>query len=235
MTLVPELRPVKGLPGKPAALPNQCSVPGCTEHARDGHHIYPRSFLRGEPYDWIELPDGSVWSNRVGLCGPHHRDVTGGYGPGGGHGAKIEHHKGQWYWIILVRGGVVHWKGPLDPQPYLPSDEDAPVPEEHAANHGEHRPLHEGETCSECGYTKPATRTPGPKRAAVSWGVTVPRDAELGAEILDGWVEDFGALFGFDLKGGKGLLRYHVLTVILAWAAQNQTQLINDLKEAGGT
>ena len=38
-------------------------------------------------------------------------------------------------------------------------------------------------------------------------------------------------MLGYD-EGGKGLTRYHVISVIFAWAMQNKGVLIEDLTEA---
>ena len=93
-----------------------------------------------------------------------------------------------------------------------------------------HVHLKEGESCETCGYTRPRKRESLPKRKQASWAVSVPEDAEIGADVLDEWVEQFAAVLGFE--GGKGLTRYHVLAVILAWAMQNKGTLIEDLMEA---
>lgn len=165
-------------------------------------------------------------SNLVGLCVPHHADVTGGVG---GHAARIDHGEGVWWWIEIRSVGdamVNHVIGPLVQQPLVVEGDPSNLTEARS-----HSSLAPGETCPSCGYTKPAARVPGPRRAAGSWTVAVPQDAELGAEVLDDWVKDFAALLGLDPASPR-LLRYHVLTTVLAWAAQNQAQFVYDVRES---
>ena len=61
--------------------------------------------------------------------------------------------------------------------------------------------------------------------------VTVPDDAEIGADVLDGWVEDFAIVLGMDEYSSR-LKRYHVLSFVLGWAGINRAQLIADVAEA---
>lgn len=50
-----------------------CSHPACDKrYDLELHHIWPRSFLRNQPRDWVKLPDGKVIGNLVWLCAPHH-------------------------------------------------------------------------------------------------------------------------------------------------------------------
>lgn len=239
MTLTPTFLPATGVKGKPHPLPQQCSAPGCHEEAQQGHHLYPRSHLKVD-YDWVELPDGRVISNRVGLCVQHHNDVSSSVG---GHRARIDFLDGGLAWWQTRRPALVElditpaWDtiGVLDPQPYESRGAAATWPKSVADDHRSttHVHLAEGETCAQCGYTKPVRRAPGPRRPARSWNVTVPADAELGADVLDGWVEDFAAVLGLEGDVGKSLLRYHVLAVVLAWSSQNMGELIRDVREAG--
>lgn len=243
MTLTPTLGPVHGVKGKPVVRNVVCAVPGCEELSAHGHHIFPRSYLRGQPQDWVMLPDGAVISNVIGLCFRHHEWVTG--VPGYGHRARLDWFDGDLAWVEIDRQtGELDWVGPLDPQPLVHRDREEeeaaspppsdPSPRERhvqAAVARLHKTLAPGETCAACGYTKPIPREPGPQRPAITWGVQVPRDAEIGAEVLDEWIAQFAAIMG--LEGTKGLVRYHVLALVLAWADQNLPQFIHDVKEAG--
>lgn len=171
----------------------------------------------------MRLPDGRVVSNKTGLCVRHHDMVTGMIG---GHQARIEWVAGVFYWHDLANPVA---DGPLFPQPLGLGEKENP---EKLEMHP-HRSLAEGETCPECGYTKPQRREPGPRRRAKSWAVTVPDDAEDGAEILDALVEDFAAVLGLD-RESKRLLRYHVLVPVMFWASQHLPQFIHDVREAAG-
>jgi hypothetical protein len=183
--------------------------------------------LRGEPYEWVRLPDGRVVSNVTGLCVRHHGWVTGEVGAG--HKARIEYVGGTFWWHDLEHPEN---DGPLYPQPFA-QDQRLTNHESVNAPHP-HRQLAEGESCPECGYTKPTRATGGPKRKTKTWGVNVPDDAEQGAEILDSLVEDFAAVLGLETSSRR-LLRYHVLVPVLFWASQHLPQLIADLREAAGS
>ncbi|MCP6726399.1 hypothetical protein NL526_30540, partial [Klebsiella pneumoniae] len=54
-----------------------CAHPNCNKRSAHAHHMWPRSYLRGQPYDWVRLPDGTILGNRIGLCVEHHEMVTG--------------------------------------------------------------------------------------------------------------------------------------------------------------
>lgn len=218
MTLAPihsiEIRGIKGPPGPLARI---CSAPGCLKLTKDRHHVWPKSYLRGQPYEWVLTPWGQIVQNSTGLCVDHHLMVTGDLG---GHKAAILVEGRTFMWAELVDG---EWSilGPLTPQ--LGESEEPHVTP--------HEDLGEGETCSHCGYTKPTRRTPSAKRPVTTWGVSVPVDAEQGAEVLDEWVDNFAALLGFGDEPSR-LKRYHVLCVVLAWAAQHKPLLIQDIIES---
>lgn len=208
-----------------------CAVPGCITPAAHGHHIWPRSYLRGQPTEWVETNEG-VLSNVVGLCAPHHLDVTGDIG---GHRARITYDGGTFWWTDM--DPLATQKAALFPQPLggeQPPDVPIPdAPSEHFSEaHADHGVLVPGQTCPSCGYTKPKPRSKLPKRRTEQWGVMVPADAEIGSEVLDQWVEEFAVILGLDVSSRR-LLRYHVLSTVLAWAAQNQGEFIRDVREAG--
>ena len=218
MTLAPihsiEIRGVKGPPGD---LPRICAAVGCLKLTKDRHHIWSKSYLRGQPVEWVMTPWGQIVQNTTGLCVEHHSMVTGEIG---GHKAAI-----------MVEGRTFMWAeksgldwvvmGPLTPQPGEIEHDDEALHEE----------LAEGDTCTACGYTKPARRTPSARRPTSVWGVTVPEDAELGSEVLDGWIDDFAVLLGFHSENAR-LKRYHVLAVLLAWASVHKPLLIQDIIES---
>src|SRR4051812_45303724 len=100
MTLAPSSDfGIRGIEGKRYELNAMCAAPGCNERAVHGHHLWPRSFLRGQPQDWVQTPDGLVIGNKVGLCVEHHGDVTGDVG---GHRARITFIAGCFWWKWLV-------------------------------------------------------------------------------------------------------------------------------------
>ena len=227
MSLSPLVAPeIRGVTGKDPAVHEWCSIPGCLSRTQEGHHLWSRSALRGQPTGWVRLPSGATAANKTGLCRRHHRLIT---GPVGGHGGwiKLEHGDVFTYWES--EGGSWQPLGQLKPQPEIigRKQETAPLSAARAHTH-----LEPGQTCEQCGYTRPKKREPLPARKVSSWGVTVPDDAEIGAEILDDWVEQIAVLLGLDTESGTRLLRYHVLAVVLAWTMQHRDVLISDVEEA---
>lgn len=222
MTLTPSIQ-ARGVEGTRPERNHLCAAPGCVSLSQHGHHIWPRGYLRSQPQEWVELADGRVFCNVIGLCIRHHDQVTG--GPGG-HKARIEYGEGTFYWMDLKDAGN---DGLLFPPPH---EGEPSSPRIHQKDHERHLHLAEGETCDRCGYTKP-TRRAGPKRKVKTWTVNVPADAEIGGDVLDGWVEEFAAVLGLDPASPR-LLRYHVLALVLAWASQNEPQLISDIRESSG-
>ena len=126
------LRPVEAIRLKvppqerwiPYELPPICQVPGCWLPMEDPHHIVRRSDTGG-PVDYVTV-DGLVLANKIGICRPHHDEVTGGVG---GHKARIGFPEWQdivdglysawWLWyarLPTAAGADPKWKlcGPLD-------------------------------------------------------------------------------------------------------------------------
>jgi len=192
-----------------------CAAPGCSERSAHGHHLWPRSYLRSQPQDWVELPDGTVLGNKVGLCFGHHDQVTGEIG---GYRARIVLASGVFWWEGRVLDGVWARTGLLDWQP--PG----------AASRAVTRTAVNSETCPTCGKPK-RKREPLPRRRSKTWTVTVPDDAEIGAEILDEWVDDIAGILGFEDESSR-LKRYHVLSITLAWLAQGREVFQRDVAEA---
>lgn len=221
MTLAPLIDPsVRGVDGKPSVVTDRCVAPGCPDFARERHHMWSRSFLQGQPNEWVSV-QGQVIPNVVGLCYHHHLQVTGTRG----HLAHI-----RWNselsileWWENEGGREDHWvsRGPLKSQGILPA---TPVPPRARAV----------EVCESCGKPKAKSRPelpPGEKRKVKTWAITVPDDSEEGAEVLDTNIEYLGERMGFHDMSAR-LLRYHVLVPVLAWVIQNQQEFIGDWEEA---
>ena len=93
MTLAPLVNPtVHGVKGKPVRLGDDDLRPSCLspEVAAAPPHV-AEELPHGQPYEWVSV-NGDVYANSVGLCMPHHDDVTG--GPGG-HRAHIRFNEGM--------------------------------------------------------------------------------------------------------------------------------------------
>jgi hypothetical protein len=228
VSLAPAIDPlICGIHGKEPEGNDWCPVPECISRAQERHHLWSRSYLRGQPQNWVQLPSMSVCANVMRLCVRHHRDVTG--QPGGHKGwIKLEHGDTFVYYEPNGNG----WKplGLLKPQPKILST-DHSLKRQKSEVEKAHHDLAPGETCDKCGYTRPRAREPLPRRKQATWTVNVPADAELGADVLDEWVEQFAAVLGFE-EPKKGLARYHVISTIFAWAAVNKGTLIEDITEA---
>lgn len=215
MTLAPiHSHLIRGVEGKPAAPNKTCSAVGCLRLAQQLHHLWPRSYLKGQPQNWVMTPWGVVVANTTKLCVEHHSMVT-------------DHHaavmvEGQTFMWAERRGGDWQVTGALRPQPGEAENPHSDEP---------HTDLAEGESCPTCGYQKPRESKPGPKRPTKTWALLVPDDSELGGEVLDGWVDDFAVLLGLTGQSPR-LKRYHVLAVILAWASQHKPMLIQDIIES---
>lgn len=108
MTLRPDTGQTKARPDLPEYLLGwKCMVEGCEEgrEGGGGHHVFRRSL--GPSYRdawWVELEDGTLVPNRVGLCPEHHKAVTGGVG---GHTARIGLESDRLLWQVLFNGVVV--------------------------------------------------------------------------------------------------------------------------------
>lgn len=231
MTLAPlHSIEVRGIEGKPGEVPVICAVPGCIARSQQRHHLWPRSYLRGQPVEWVRLPDGRTIQNTTGLCVRHHDMVTG--GPGGHRAVVVYAAEGVLLWCEEgERENGRGWEivGPLYPQPSgAVQTQKEPEHKPDAADHGILLP---GETCKHCGYTKPQKLPIRPKRPSRTWVISVPDDAELGAEVLSEWVDEFSSLLGLE-DGASRLRRYHVLIAVFAWASQHKPEFIRDVIEA---
>jgi hypothetical protein len=224
VTLAPLISPgTRGIEGKPGDVKGECASPGCTSPAQQRHHMWSRSYLGGV-YEWVEI-EGQTLQNTVGLCVACHLAVTGDVG---GHRAHIRYDAARGvfeWWARGVNGddgpqwffvGYLKRKGLVDGQP-----------------EAEKIRRQEG-LCPECGHplkTHGPKHAPGPKRKVSTWGVVVPADEEVGSDVMDDWIETFATLLGFG-EASTRLKRYHVLAIVLSWAAMNKEQFLRDLEEA---
>lgn len=223
MTLAPLVDPsVRGVEGKPAAIGGWCVVPGCISKAQQRHHLWPKSYLRGQPYEWVSVHDRTL-PNSVGTCVTHHNWVTG--GPGG-HRAKITYSPtlGLFEWWERDTNGDFILRGPLRGQALVDPEPEA------------RRVRRQEGLCPTCGRALPhehrKTQDGLPKRPVETWTVTVPKDSEIGADVLNVYVEDLGVLMGFENMNAR-LLRYHVLAPVLAWVTQEKARFVREWEEAG--
>lgn len=82
MTHLPlEDRNVWGVPGPDYTPKRICAHPFCHHDGGpwsqlEKHHLWPRSFLRHQPQNWVKLPDGTRIGNLVYLCREHHQQIT---------------------------------------------------------------------------------------------------------------------------------------------------------------
>ena len=226
MTLAPieSWHLAKGVKGPAYKVGPRCANPQCSRWADHAHHIFRRSMLAGD-YAWVEV-NGKVFGNLTGLCHRCHDDITGNVG---GHKARI--------WLDLEKGvflyHAVHMDegftqiGPLDRQPPTPSSADR---DERVLG-----PEATEEHCPFCGGSKrrarPSTSSVGPRRRRKTWTVSVPDDAEDGAEILDTFVDDIAALLGAGDWHERNR-RYWALIHALAWTMQQREQFERDVKAA---
>ena len=227
MSLAPLVHPeIRGVEGKRHPVSKYCVTPGCISASQQGHHMWPKSYLRGQPTEWVRLPSGRVVSNVVGVCVKHHTELTGGIG---GHRAAISLEPDETLiWLMTVGEGWMN-AGPLNPQPYSETTEPA-----HPSIRA-HDNLEPGQTCDACGYTRPPKREPLPKRPTKAYTMLVPDDSEIGADVIDEWVEQLATILGFGDDVGKRLVRYHTIVAALAWTMQNRQQFIEDIQEVAAS
>jgi hypothetical protein len=222
MTLAPLVRPdIRGVEGKPVQLSQWCVVPGCLSLTQQRHHLWAKSYLRGQPYEWVRIGERTL-PNSVGLCVRHHSDVT---SPVGGHKAKITYDEatGLFDWWELDSLGELKNMGPLRGQALVDAEPEV------------RRVRREEGLCPTCGrvrHDKPKTQNGLPKRKAKTWGLLVPDDGEAGTDILDTYVEDLAVAMGLDPSSPR-LLRYHFLVPTLEWVNQNKSAFLADWEESG--
>lgn len=78
MTFLPhDHRHVRGVKDYAYTPEQQCSHPFCVDTVGlQRHHCWPRSFLRGQPTEWVMAPYGVQVGNVVLLCLEHHQEIT---------------------------------------------------------------------------------------------------------------------------------------------------------------
>jgi hypothetical protein len=229
MTLLPSAEfGIRGVEGKAYDVESVCAAPGCGRPSVHVHHLWPRSFLRGQPYEWVGMPDGTVIGNRVGLCVEHHEPVTGMIG---GHRAKIVFESGVFWWeekapdqppILVarwVRTGALVYQPP------------GAIAREHPAIEAVNDGL--DEVCPSCGKPKaPKRKLPRlARRNTKEWTLVVPDDMEIGAELLDTWADDVAEILGFSDESSR-LRRYHAIATTLAYVITNRKTFVEDLAKA---
>jgi hypothetical protein len=212
---------VRGHEGKAYEVNAICAVPHCSRTSAHAHHIWPRSHLRSQPYEWVELPDGTIIGNRTGLCFGHHEQVTGEIG---GYRARIVFSSGVFWWAVKPEEGrprIEQWPhlGLLDPQPPGAGSTNI-IP-----------PVEEDGVCPTCQRPRRKATVAGPKRKTKTWTLTVPDDAEIGSDVLDEYADDIAILLGFHEESSR-LRRYHAVATALAWVIQNREAFARDLQEA---
>jgi len=205
---------IRGHEGKAYEVNEICAVPGCGRESAHVHHLWPRSHLRSQPYEWVKLPDGTVIGNRIGMCREHHEDVT---GPLGGYRARIAFSSGLFWWMVRSDNPPEEqMTGALVYQPPGVKDENGVVVPD--------------EICPTCGHAK-QRRTNGKPRKSKEWTLVVPDDAEIGSDVLDEWADEIAATLGFHDESSR-LRRYHAVATALAWVIQNRQAFLDDLKAA---
>lgn len=201
-----------------------CAVPDCNTPSAHAHHLWPRSFLRKQPFEWVEI-DGVIIGNRVGLCRKHHAEVT---GQVGGYRARISFSQGLFWWEQRVwdngDGHESWWQRHTHPLTDQPPGVKTLGAERTGRSSAPEAP------CPTCGHQrKPVEKRP--RRPSKTWVVNVPSDAEVGSDVLDDWIEDLSTLLGFNDQTSR-LKRYHALCVLFAWWGQNRQAFARDVTEA---
>ena len=232
---------VRGHRGNAYDVPPTCSHPECDRPAAHVHHVWPRSFLRGQPYEWVRFDDGLIVGNRLGFCVEHHEQLTGQIG---GYQSRLIWRDRTYWWED--RNSVGAWSdhepvrvmtspgwlegGRLKHQPPI-FDGDG---EQEAHGHVLETDV---EICPTCGHhkRKPEREDPKPGRARPTkeWTIVVPDDAEVGADLLDDWIEDFAIVFGLDHYTSR-LKRYHVLSLLRGVTLAMRKDIIEEVAAAAG-
>lgn len=205
---------VRGVKGPTYKVGPRCSNPRCRRIAEHAHHIWPRSFLKGD-YPWVELPDGSIQGNLTGLCADCHDDITGRIG---GHKAAIRMGIDDyrlWWCRTTGHNGSMDYE-PLDPIVPQPPTREAPVASPADI---------ESESCPTCGQSRRrrSSLPPGERRRRKSWTIAVPDDQEDGATVLDALVDDLSPIFGYSDHPNN---RYFTVARALVHAQQDKQRLV---------
>ena len=222
MTLLPSYYEVCGVKCDPYKVGPRCCNPNCRKIAEHRHHLWPRSYLRRQPQNWVELPDGTIIGNLTGVCADCHDKLTGRLG---GHKAKISlTPENLFWWCTPASPDSVFewdWQAPIDPQPPTQASQVA-------------SPATPGsDSCPTCGQ-KRRRRSPTPagkRRRRKNWNVPVPDEAEEnGAEVLDTLVQEVGALLDREADAGG---RYYILLPALYFVLQEPKRFLQNVIGAG--
>jgi hypothetical protein len=217
---------IRGHKGNAYDVPPLCAHPHCSKAAAHVHHCWPRSYLRSQPREWVQLPDGVVIGNRMGFCVEHHDMLTGQIG---GYRARLE-------WV----DGLMHWVPRID----MRADSDdrgawgmtmllkyQPPAFGHDMAHPELEP---GDVCPTCGHHKTSREKPKPAKPErgedewVDWVVRAPAPI---AEMLNEFVEDFAIPLGVEEKKIR-VRRALVLAQAVAWMGTVRHEFIADVAAA---
>jgi hypothetical protein len=176
-----------------------CRGCGTTTGKITGHHMVPKS-----------LGGDDVAANIIPLCGS---------GTQGCHGAIEDHNPGWEAIATAVRESLsplelqyaLAKKGRYWLDRYLPHDE---------------------QLCARCKKALAPPRDVGrealPPRKKKHWTLSVPDDAENGADILDTLCVALAEALGFDDETSR-LRRYHAVNVALVYATLNTKELVEEL------
>lgn len=239
MTLLPSSDfGIRGHPGNAYDVNEVCAHPECQRPSAHAHHCWPRSYLRGQPYEWVVVPLGPpgvvrTIGNRLGFCVEHHDMLTGEIG---GYRARLEWDEGLLWWVdkvVLVTNGQTVKIGEAGEMWRTLQACSSHPPVAGQTETTEHDHSNGTEQCPTCGHiTAPEKKyKPGKLRPAKDWVASVPADNEDGTALLDEIVEDLAIPLGMSDYTSR-LKRYHVLSVSLAWVVANRQQFIRDVAEA---
>jgi hypothetical protein len=225
VTLRPLYQEVRGVKGDPYKVGPRCCNPACRKIAEHGHHLWPRSYLRRQPQNWVTLPDGTVIGNLVAVCADCHDDITGRLG---GHKAKISLSipDNIFWWCIpdlaSPSGLDWQWVQPIDPQPPTQASQVASPAEPEVGS---------CPTCGQARRRRSSKTAGGTRRRRKNWNVPVPADAEEnGADVLDTLVEEVGHLLDRDADANG---RYYILLPTLYFALQEPKRFLQNVLGAG--
>jgi hypothetical protein len=247
MTLLPSSDfGIRGHEGNAYTVNEVCAHPDCGRPSAHAHHCWPRSYLRGQPYEWVSISVGGetvVIGNRLGFCVSHHEMLTGEIG---GYRARLCWEQGVMWWEDRAQQAIAPgsdisqswWEriGPTSAQPPV-MGKDGSVRtivgiDEKGVHVHDHTNMGENEICPTCGHHKPVGRKlPKPGRVSGPVKEWVAAGDPEGAALLDEHVEDFAIVLGMS-DWTKKQKRYHVTSIVFAWAQQHREEFIADVAEA---
>lgn len=174
---------VWGVPGPKYEPAPMCSHPFCDPpyYQLERHHLWPRSFLRNQPTDWVKLPDGKIVQNCVYLCREHHQQIT-------ENKAKILYGTEQgFYWKEPTTGGWAVENLSTQPR-FLDSDDAWVIPDGAEALESftePHSDVPEGTECPKCHRRVPRKRKKTtPESKVISFRLPID-NADAWEEIIE--------------------------------------------------